>query len=40
MAADGMGPAGGSAEQFHDKLERDVAKRRQVVETGNIKPDS
>ena len=40
MASEGMEPAGGTPEQFHQVLRRDVEKWRQVVKAGNIKTGS
>jgi tripartite-type tricarboxylate transporter receptor subunit TctC len=40
LAADGVDPAGGSAEQLRSVLQRDIAKWKKVVEAANIKVGS
>jgi tripartite-type tricarboxylate transporter receptor subunit TctC len=40
LTADGVDPAGGSAEQLRAALQRDIAKWKKVVETANIKVGS
>ena len=40
MAGDGIEPAGGSPERFHEVLKREIAKWQKVVKIANIKPGS
>lgn len=40
LAGDGLDPAGGSPERFHEVLKRDIAKWQKVVKVAGIKPGS
>ena len=40
MAGDGIEPAGGSPQRFHEVLKREIAKWQKVVNIANIKPGS